>query len=253
VLPFRVNKTMKKQNPFQMPQMDNLEVKPSVDQPVLVTMDDVKTNPEVQVLVNKSDEYLGIIGYTDHGINHVTRVSDGAYKIIKELELPEREAHLAGIAGYLHDIGNVVHRHNHAYVSALLSYDILMKMGMSMEEITIIMGAIGNHDESDGDPVNNPCAALIIADKSDVLRSRVRNPRMINFDIHDRVNYAAEESQVVVDRKSHLITLKLKINTDISQVMEYFEIFMSRMTISRRSANYLNCDFGLIINDIKLL
>lgn len=244
---------MSKHNPSQMPQMQDLEVKPGIHRPQVVTLDDVKANPEAQALVNKSDEYLGIIGYTDHGFNHVTRVSDRAYKIITELGLPEREAHLAGIAGYLHDIGNVVHRHNHAYVSALLSYHILMKMGMPMEEITIIMGAIGNHDESDGDPINNPCAALIIADKSDVLRSRVRNPRMINFDIHDRVNYAAEESEVVVDRKNHLITLKLKINTNISQVMEYFEIFMSRMTISRRSANYLNCDFGLIINDIKLL
>jgi metal-dependent HD superfamily phosphatase/phosphodiesterase len=244
---------MTKQNPFEMPHVANLDVRPGIEQPAVVTVDDVKGNPEVQALVNKSDEYLGIIGYTDHGINHVSRVSDRAYQIIRELELPEREAHLAGIAGYLHDIGNVVHRHNHAYVSALLSYSILSKMGMSIKEITVIMGAIGNHDESDGDPINNPCAALIIADKSDVLRSRVRNPRMINFDIHDRVNYAAEESEVVVDRKSHLITLKLKIDTNISQVMEYFEIFMSRMTISRRSANYLNCDFGLIINDIKLL
>jgi metal-dependent HD superfamily phosphatase/phosphodiesterase len=219
----------------------------------LITLDEVRANPIVATLVGKSDEYLGVVGYTDHGETHVSQVAERAHKILVELGFPEREAQLAAVAGYLHDIGNVIHRNWHAQASALISYDILSKMGMPMEEVAVIMGAIGNHDESDGDPISNVCAALIIADKSDVHRTRVRNPRMINFDIHDRVNYAAEESQLLIDKAQHLITLKLKIDTEISQVMEYFEIFTSRMNITRRSATYLNCDFALVINDVKLL
>ncbi|MGI8908010.1 MAG: HD domain-containing protein [Candidatus Sumerlaeaceae bacterium] len=221
--------------------------------PARVTVEQIRKHPEVRALIDLADEYLNTIGYTDHGITHVSRVATRAYKILKELGRPEREAELAQIAGYLHDIGNVVHRTNHAQSSALMAIPMLSKLGMSMTEIAVVAGAIANHDETVGEPVSNPSAALILADKSDVLRSRVRNPKMISFDIHDRVNYAAEKSEMSMDRDNRLITLKLTIDTSISQVIEYFEIFMSRMTMSRRGANFLNCDFRLIINDVQLM
>lgn len=221
--------------------------------PKRLTVTDLRNDAEVRALIDLADAYLSTVGYTDHGISHVSRVSTRACKILRELGLPPREAELAAIAGYIHDIGNVVHRMNHAQSSALMAIPILSRMGMPMTEIAVIAGAIANHDESVGEPISNPSAALILADKSDVLRSRVRNPKMINFDIHDRVNYAAEKSELSADRDKHLITLKLTIDTSISQVIEYFEIFMSRMTMSRRGANFLNCDFSLIINDVQLM
>ncbi|MBX7245026.1 MAG: HD domain-containing protein [Candidatus Sumerlaeaceae bacterium] len=221
--------------------------------PNRVTVEQVRTNPEVRQLIDMADRYLSTIGYTDHGISHVTRVANRAIKILKDLGLPQRESELAGIAGYLHDIGNVIHRTDHAQSSALMCIPILTRMNMPMYEIAIVAGAIANHDEGTGEPVSNPGAALIIADKSDVLRSRVRNPKLINFDIHDRVNYAAESSEMVIDGDKHLITLKLKIDTSISQVIEYFEIFMSRMTMSRRAASFLNCDLSLVINEVQLM
>jgi metal-dependent HD superfamily phosphatase/phosphodiesterase len=221
--------------------------------PARVTVEQIKQHPEVRALIDLADQYLNTIGYTDHGIAHVTRVATRAYKILKDLGMPEREAELAQIAGYLHDIGNVVHRSNHAQSSALMAIPMLSRLGMPMNEIAVVAGAIANHDEGVGEPVSNPSAALILADKSDVLRSRVRNPKMISFDIHDRVNYAAEKSEMSMDRDNRLITLRLTIDTSISQVIEYFEIFMSRMTMSRRGANFLNCDFRLIINDVQLM
>lgn len=221
--------------------------------PNRITIDQIRTNPEIRSLIDLADAYLSTIGYTDHGFSHVTRVSNRAYKILTELGVGQREAELAAIAGYMHDIGNVVHRASHAQSSALMAIPILSKLNMPMAEIAIVAGAIANHDEGVGEPVSNPSAALIIADKSDVLRTRVRNPKMISFDIHDRVNYAAESSELFVDRERHIITLKLRIDTSISQVIEYFEIFMSRMTMSRRGANFLNCDFSLIINDVQLM
>jgi metal-dependent HD superfamily phosphatase/phosphodiesterase len=221
--------------------------------PARVTVDQIKRHPEVRALIDLADQYLNTIGYTDHGLAHVTRVATRAYQILKDLGLPEREAELAAIAGYLHDIGNVVHRKDHAQSSALMAIPMLGKLGMPMHEVAMVAGAIANHDEGTGEPVSAPSAALILADKSDVLRSRVRNPKMISFDIHDRVNYAAEKSEMSIDRENRLITLRLKIDTSISQVIEYFEIFMSRMTMSRRGANFLNCDFRLIINDVQLM
>lgn len=222
-------------------------------EPHRVTVDQIRTDPEIRQLIDLADSYLATIGYTDHGINHVERVANRAGKILRELNLPEREAELAMIAGYLHDIGNVVHRENHAQSSALMAIPILTRMGMPMTEVAVVAGACANHDEETGEPVSNPSAALILADKSDVLRTRVRNPKMISFDIHDRVNYAAERSEMEVDRKNRLITLKLKIDTSICQIIEYFEIFLSRMAMSRKGAEFLNCDFRLIINDVQLM
>lgn len=218
-----------------------------------MTLQQVRDNPDVRELVELADGYLNTIGYTDHGMGHVMRVSERAFRLLRQLEMSEREAELAGIAGMLHDIGNVVHRHAHAQSSALMAMPMLVGMGMPMREVGIVAGAIANHDEGTGEPVSNVGAALIIADKSDVLRSRVRNPKLINFDIHDRVNYAAESADLNADPEQHLITLKLKIDTRISQVMEYFEIFMSRMTMSRRAASFLNCDLSFVINDVKLM
>lgn len=217
-----------------------------------VTVEQVKNDAEVRDLIDLADAYLNVTGYTDHGIGHVARVAARAGVLLRELGLPKRESELASIAGYLHDIGNMVHRVNHAQSGALLAIPILQRLGMPTAEVAIVAGAIANHDEGVGEPVSNVGAALMIADKSDVLRSRVRNPKMISFDIHDRVNYAAEKSELSVDKEKHVITLRLQIDTRISQVIEYFEIFMSRMKMSRRGANFLNCDFRLVINDVQL-
>ncbi len=218
-----------------------------------ITIMTLRSDPEICSMIQMADRYLETIGYTDHGLKHVGRVSQRAFRILEDLNLPRREMELASVAGFLHDIGNLVHRSEHPQSSALIAYTLLHERRMPVEEIAVVCGAIANHDETIGEPVNNPCAALILADKSDVLRSRVRNPKMINFDIHDRVNYAARNSSIEVDRENHRITLRLEIDTNISQVMEYFEIFMSRMRISRKAANFLNCDFQLIINNTQLL
>lgn len=221
--------------------------------PARITYETLRADPEVVTLINAADTYLRTIGYTDHGLSHVDRVARRAYRLLRELQAPQRDCELAAIAALLHDIGNVVHRNQHPYHSAIMAFKMLSDRKMPMAEVAVLMGAIANHDDLTGDPISNPSAALIIADKSDVLRSRVRNPRLVNFDIHDRVNYAAKSSTLVVDRKGRLITLALEIDTGISQVMEYFEIFIDRMRVCRRSAIFLNCDFRLMINDVQLL
>lgn len=218
-----------------------------------ITFETLKSDPEILTLIEAADAYLKTSGYTDHGLGHVTRVGERAYGLLKALDVEERECELGAIAGLMHDIGNVVHREGHAHHSAQLCFQLLKERGMPTAEIATIMGAVANHDEANGEPVSNPSAALNIADKSDVLRSRVRNPHLINFDIHDRVNYAAKQSELIADRANHLITLHLEIDTKISQVMEYFEIFMSRMAMCRRAANFLNCDFQLVINEVRVM
>lgn len=218
-----------------------------------ITFETLKSDPEILTLIEAADAYLKTSGYTDHGLGHVTRVGERAFGLLKSLEADERECELAAIAGLLHDIGNVVHREGHAHHSAHLCFQLLKERSMATAEIATIMGAVANHDEANGEPVSHPSAALNIADKSDVLRSRVRNPHLINFDIHDRVNYAAKRSELIADKSNHLITLHLEIDTKISQVMEYFEIFMSRMGMCRRAANFLNCDFQLVINEVRVM
>jgi putative nucleotidyltransferase with HDIG domain len=218
----------------------------------LLTAEMVKENPRVKVFVRKADESLAEIGYTEHGERHVGLVSNIAYNILKRLGHTEREAELARIAGYLHDIGNAVNREHHAQTGAVMAMHILSGMGMSDLELIKVMGAIGNHHENDGDPVSAVAAAVILADKSDVHRTRVRNANMIKFDIHDRVNYAVEKSFLNVDESRKQITLELTIDTGISQVMEYFEIFMTRMLASRKAAKYLGTSFGLAVNGNRL-
>ena len=218
----------------------------------IITPEMVAENPRVKVFIRKSDEALAEIGYTEHGERHVTLVSNIAYNVLKRLGYPEREAELAKIAALLHDIGNAVNRAHHAQSSALMAMQILTEMGMADVEIVRVMGAIGNHHENDGDPVSPVAAAVILGDKSDVHRTRVRNPDMIKFDIHDRVNYAVTKSFLKVDEATKTIVLELTVDNEISQVMEYFEIFMTRMMASRKAAIYLGTSFGLVVNGNRL-
>lgn len=219
----------------------------------MITVEDVKKNEMVKLLIKKSDEILGVIGYTEHGERHASLAASIAYNIMDRLKYPEKRAHLASIAAYLHDIGNVINRDYHAQTGAILAQSILSQMKMPTEDILEIIAAIGNHDEKDGQPVSDICAAAILADKSDVHSSRVRTTEMIKQDIHDRVNYAAKSSFLRVEEEKKIITLEIKIDTSISQVMEYFEIFLSRMLICRRAAEFLGLKFQLEINGQRLL
>ncbi len=213
----------------------------------------VKKHPLVISLLEGANRYLGVIGFTEHGHRHANLVSNIAQNVLTHLKYTERLSELAAIAGYLHDIGNVIGREDHGISAANIAIMVLRDLNMDPDEITEVIGAIGNHEEEIGDPVSAVAAALILADKSDVHRSRVRNPNMVMFDIHDRVNYAAEKSFLRVDAEKRVITLEITIDTTISQLMEYFEIFLSRMVISRRAAKFLECNFSLVINDQKLL
>lgn len=219
-----------------------------------LTFEMVKNNPEINTYIRKADESMKAIGYTEHSFAHVTKVAQQAAEILSRLGYPERTAELARIAGYMHDIGNVVNRHDHAQSGAIMSFRILDKMGMDAEELATVVCAIGNHDEGTGAPINEVAAALILADKSDVRRSRVRasdHPPM--GDIHDRVNYAVENSRIELDAGSKGITLRLTIDTEHCAVMDYFEIFLTRMMLCRRAAEYLGLKFRLVINDATLL
>ena len=218
-----------------------------------VMLEDVKKNEVVDSFIQAANDYLGAIGYTEHGYRHVSLVSSVAQNILASLNYPKRLQELAAIAGYVHDIGNVVNRQDHGQSAALIAMDILKKMGLTPDEIALIVSAVGNHEEEIGDPVNPVAAALIIADKSDVHKTRVRNPNMISVDIHDRVNYAVDRAFLKVDKEKKIISLNLNVDTKISQVIEYFEIFMSRMNMCKRAAKFLNCKFELIINERKLL
>lgn len=218
-----------------------------------VTVKELKANELIKSYIKRADEYLGVIGYTEHGERHANLVSKTASEILERLGLGKRSAELAAIAGYLHDIGNVVNRDYHAQTAALLAQPILLQMGMPAQEMVKVIAAIGNHHEEDGVPVSEVAAAVILADKSDVHRSRVRNPAMIKFDIHDRVNYAVQDSFLQVDESQKILSLRLTIDTKISSVMEYFEIFLSRMIISRRAADFLGCRFELVANETKLV
>ncbi len=218
-----------------------------------ITLETIKQDAEVQAYITGGDEVLGAMGYTEHGQRHASLVSSIARNILERLDFPARECELAAIAGYLHDIGNVVSRHDHEQIGALVAMRILGRLGMPPAETARVVAAIGNHGEDIGEAVNNIAAALFLADKSDVHRSRVRNPEMAAFDIHDRVNYAAEHSFVRVDEKRKAVTLELKIDTKISPVMDYFEIFLARMILCRRAARFLGCEFELAINGVRLL
>lgn len=219
----------------------------------MVALQDIKGDPEIACYIEMANQHLGSMGFTDHSFRHVEIVSGKAFEILGSLGYPARLVELAGIAGYLHDIGNVVSRFNHSQSGALLVYYLLSRKGMDCQELALIMGAIGNHDEGEGQIVNCITAALVLADKTDVHRSRVRNPDFAKFDIHDRVNYAVENSALVINPINRRITLYLTINIEIVPVIEYFEIFMVRLMMCRRAAAFLNCDFSIIINNSRLL
>ncbi|MDR3288533.1 MAG: HD domain-containing protein [Peptococcaceae bacterium] len=212
----------------------------------------IKHDPEVLGYIEGGNKHLEALGYTEHGLRHVGLVANIARNILDKLGFSERECELAEIAAYLHDIGNVINRNNHGHLGALLAASILTRLKMDPAEISTIIGAIGNHDEESSHPVNNVSAALILADKSDVHRSRVRNPNLIKFDIHDRVNYAVEHSFLRV-YPNERVSLELEIDTEICPVMDYFEIFLSRMILCRKAADYLKTVFSLQVNGVRLL
>ena len=205
--------------------------------PDVVTLEGVKNREDIQVYVSRADRNMDSIGYTEHGFRHADVVAERASHIISALDRDSREAELAAIAGYLHDIGNVASRTEHGQVAVMLTYSILKDMGMPPTELAEIMSAVGNHEEQYGDPFGPVAAAVIIADKSDVARSRVREIHPSRYDEHDRVNYATMSSA----------------DTEISPIMDYFELFLDRMVMSRRAAKVLDCEFELVINGTKLL
>lgn len=219
----------------------------------MITLEEVIENPEVDALIKGAQKQLDGLGYTEHSHRHISIVSKRAGEILKVLGYPERTVELARIAGYLHDIGNCVNRTDHAHSGAILAYQILKDMGMPVEERTEIMMAIGNHDEKTGTAVSDISAALILADKSDVHRDRVTNTNLSTFDIHDKVNYAVTNADLTIDSKKKRIVLKLTIDTEISPVLDYFEIFMDRTMMSKYAAKYLDIWFELLINDTRLL
>lgn len=220
----------------------------------MVTLEDVKNNPSVRRYMQVGNEYIGTIGAIEHSIEHAELVSRLSGEILAKLGYPSRQVELAGIAGYLHDIGNLINRYGHGMSGALMAFRILLDMGMKPEEIAIIMGAIGNHEEhARGRSVNSVAAALILADKSDVKRSRVRKRDFAAFTPRDRVNYAVTESRLEVDAANKIISMKIRIDIEVTSVMEYFEIFLTKMLMCRRAAEYLGCRFELLINDARLL
>lgn len=219
----------------------------------MITVEDVKNNPEVQELVIGAQKQLDALGYTEHSQRHVSIVSHRAGKILEVLGYDEHTIELAKIAGYLHDIGNGVNRVDHAHSGAILAYSILKDMGMDVKDRTEIMSAIGNHDEGTGTAVSAISAALILADKSDVHRDRVVNRNIATFDIHDKVNYAVTQANLEVDSVDRKVILDLTIDTKICPVLDYFEIFMERTRMSKYAAKYLQIWFELVINGTRLL
>lgn len=218
----------------------------------LITLKDVKANPKVKTLIDGANEVMKAMGYTEHGHRHVQMVSDITRYIMDRLEVAPREIELARIAAYLHDIGNVINRQDHPISGANIAFTLLNEMGMPVDEIAPILGAIGNHEELLGLPVSTMSAAVIIADKSDVHFSRVQNPILETFDIHDRVNYAVQKSRVEMRPDDKVIQLVLEIDTSYATVMEYFEIFLSRMIMCRKSADTLGYSFQLSVNGLNL-
>ena len=219
----------------------------------MVTYADIRADQAVREYIKRADESLAALGYTEHSFAHVTKVAVTAAYILEQLGYSEEDIELVKIAGYLHDIGNLVNRVEHSQSGAVMAFRILDRMDMPPEDISTIVTAIGNHDEGTGVAVNAVAAALIIADKSDVRRSRVRNRDISSFDIHDRVNYSVTDSNLRINTEKTEITLELKIDTEMSAVMDYFEIFLTRMIMCRKAAERLGLSFKLIINGQKLI
>ena len=218
-----------------------------------MTYEQIRENPDIRTYITQADASLKSLGFTEHSFAHVTRVAEMAGYILRTLGYPERTVELAMIAGFLHDIGNLVNRIDHSQSGAVMAFRILDNLGFPAEEIAIITTAIGNHDEGTGVPVNEVAAALILADKSDVRRSRVRNEDQTQFDIHDRVNYSVTKSELKINEAHTLIKLKLSVDPHFGSVMDYFEIFMGRMLLCRKAAECLGLQFKLMINEQQLI
>ncbi len=219
----------------------------------MITLEQLSKDPEVREYINQSDAFLAAIGYTEHNLAHVKKTAVDAGNILATLGYDDHMVELAKIAGYLHDIGNMVNRADHAHSGAILAFQLLKERGMEPSDIAVITGAIGNHDEATGLPVSPVSAALILADKSDVRRTRTRAGSDFSTDIHDRVNYAVTESKLMVDPQNKEIMLKLKVDVKVSAVMDYFEIFLGRMLMCKKAAEYFGFQFGLMMNHQRLL
>ena len=215
--------------------------------------EELKNEPAIRVYITRADAALAALGYTEHSFAHVTLVAEKAGYILQTLGYPQRTVELAKIAGYLHDIGNLVNRVDHSQSGAVMAFRILDNLGFAPEEISIIVSAIGNHDEGTGVPVSPVAAALILADKSDVRRNRVYNQDSSSFDIHDRVNYSVTKAELKINEAHTLIKLKLTVDTHFGSVMDYFEIFMQRMLLCRKAAEKLGLQFKLMINEQQLI
>ena len=218
-----------------------------------MSYEEIRNNPTIRTYIQKADQSLAALGFTEHSFAHVTRVAEMAGYILTTLGYPERTVEIAKIAGYLHDMGNLVNRVDHSQSGAVMAFRILDNLGFDPEEIATIVTAIGNHDEGTGVPVDPVAAALIIADKSDVRRSRVRNIDPIQYDIHDRVNYSVDRLELRINPDKTEIRLLLSINSELGSVMDYFEIFTGRMLLCRKAAQRLKLAFKLSINGQQLL
>ena len=219
----------------------------------MLTFETIYSNEEIRAYIEKGNANLGVMGFTEHYLAHAMKASQTASSILLELGHDEREIELARIAGYMHDIGNCINRNDHAHTGGLMAMQILRNLGMEPHDAAVVMAAIGNHDEKTGTAVDAVSAALILADKTDVRRSRVRGRDQTKFDIHDRVNYAAISSTLSVDREKKEITLDIQLDDTICSVLAYFEIFLERMLMCRRAAEMLGCTFKLKANGGKVL
>lgn len=221
----------------------------------MIELSHIRTDKEVEAIMQMSEKQIAALGFTEHSRRHAGIVSKWSGEILRSLGYDSHRVQLTEIAGYLHDIGNCVNRKDHAQSGAILVYKILTRMGMSFSDAAEIMMAVGNHDEQYGQPVSDISSALIIADKGDVHKSRVKKPidNVYTANIHDRVNLAAERSYIVADKENAIITMNIEIDTTICSVMDYFEIYFNRMKMCRRAAEFLNCRFSLVINDTTLV
>lgn len=219
----------------------------------MLTYEEITKSEAIKTYIIRADESLGALGFTEHSFAHVMHVAEMAGYILQTMGYDERTVELAKIAGYLHDIGNLVNRKDHSQSGAVMAWSILNDMGCDPAEMATIVTAIGNHDEGTGVPVNAVAAAMILADKADVRRSRVRNKDLSTFDIHDRVNYSVKKSALKINEDRTLVKLKLTVDTKFGSVMEYFEIFMQRMVLCRKAAEKLGLQFKLIINEQQLI
>lgn len=219
----------------------------------LTSYENLRKDEEIISYINAANSVLGEIGFTEHGMAHAVRTGTYASRILDELGYSERECELAKIAGLLHDIGNIINRCDHAQNSGFLAFELLRARNFPVNEVIAVTTAVGHHDEATAAPVTPIAAALILADKSDVRSSRVRNRNNVYNDIHDRVNFAVSDSELEIESESRLIKLMLRIDTELCPVMEYFEIFLERMLLCKKCAKSLDCEFELIINDTRLL